>query len=157
MGPAANTIAMLLSEAEYRWSAEPDGRQIPLSIWRQRMSHITRVRLVVRRPNPHYQDTPDLEALINQSDAEVARLELQSEHGVDLNSPFLQQTIRHIEAGYGEGYLSGITSDGTESTYSTLLHSVEQTTEAPANDDGEVDLMSVLQNVAGQSDQGDTY
>lgn len=156
MGGAANALALLLSDQEHRWTTEPPSRRIPLIEWRQGVHKVTRARFVVKQPNPHYTDTPDLEALIEQANAEVARLELQAENGIDLDSPFLDQTLRHIENNYGEARLIGVRADGTESTYSTAMHAEELTTEAATNADGEVDLMSLLQAVAGSTDQDDT-
>ncbi|WNV83706.1 hypothetical protein [Umezawaea sp. Da 62-37] len=155
MGAAANALALLLSDQEHRWTTEPPSRSIPLSEWRLGVEKVTRARFVLRKPNPHYTDTPDLEALIDGADAETARLELQGAQ-LDLDSPFISQTLSHIQNNYGEARLTGVTSTGEESTYSTTMQAEELTTEAGTNADGEVDLMSLLQAVAGTPNQDHT-
>lgn len=155
MGSVANAIAALLSEDDARWRAESLlARRMTLNEWVQSVDRVTRIRFFIRQPNPHYQDAPDLEALIEQAQAEVGRLELQADGGLDLNSPFVEQTLRHVdEHSYGEARLTGSTVDGTESVYATDIQTVEEVTEAPTHPEtGEVGQASLAEAVAAEAE-----
>ncbi|MFI6026387.1 hypothetical protein [Amycolatopsis magusensis] len=155
MGSVANAVASLLTEGDARWRAESLlARRMTLSQWREGIDRVTRIRFYIRQPNPHYQDAPDLEALIEQAQAEVGRLELQADGGLDLESPFVEQTLRHVdEHGYGDARLTGKTADGAESVYSTEIHTVEEVTEAPAHPEtGEVGQASLADAVAAETE-----
>lgn len=155
MGAVANAIAALLSEEDARWRAESLlATRMALSEWVQGVDRVTRIRFFIRQPNPHYQDARDLEALIEQAQAKFARLELQADDGLDLNSPFVEQTLRHVdEHSYGEARLTGSTADGIESVYSTEIQTVEKVTEAPAHPEtGEVGQASLGEAVAAETE-----
>jgi len=155
MGSVANAIAQLLSDDDLRWRAVSLlARRMTLAEWRRSVDNVTRIRFHIRQPNPHYQDAPDLERLIEQARAEVGRLELQSESGLDLESPFIEQTLRHVdEHNYGDARLTGITENGNESVYSTEIDTVEEVTEAPAHPEtGEVGQASLAEAVASEAE-----
>ncbi|WP_414936500.1 hypothetical protein [Amycolatopsis sp. cmx-11-51] len=155
IGSVSNAIAMMLSEGDSRWHVESLlASRMSLREWTQSVDRVTRIRFNIRQPNPHYQDAPDLEALIEQARAEVGRLELQAAGGLDLASPFVEQTLRHVdEHKYGEARLTGTTSSGTESIYSTEIATVETVVEAPADPaTGEVGQASLADAVASENE-----
>lgn len=131
----------LLSGDGHPWRVTTPGKKTTYREWLQTVDKVVEVKMSVRRPNPHYRDTPDLEALLEQSDAEAAKVNLRSDQGLDMASPFVNQTMEHIEAGYGEATMRGSrleVSGSSETIYNTALGSEEQGTEAPVGEHGEV-------------------
>lgn len=114
----------------------------------------------LRRPNPHYEDTPNLEALLEQSEAEVVRLEARSKDGLNIESGFIRESLGHVGAGHGDARLTGTVREESgerETVYDTEIGTEEQASEAPANpDSGEVSTESLQQALAASDDEGDT-
>ena len=140
----------LLSADGHAWRIGASGRKTTYRDWLQTVDRVVEIKMSVRKPNPHYRDTPDLEALLEQAEAEAAKVNLRSDHGLDMASPFVNQTMEHIEAGYGEATMRGCrqeVSGLSETIYNTALGSEEEGTEAPVGEHGEVsrdDLAAVL-------------
>lgn len=140
----------LLSEGEHTWRVSSPGKKTTYQEWLQTVDKVLEVKLSVRKPNPHYRDTPDLEALLEQAEAEAAKVTLRSDQGLDMASPFVNQTMVHIAAGYGEATMRGSrqeVSGQSETIYNTVLGSEEQGAEVPVGEHGEVsreNLVAVL-------------
>lgn len=152
----------LLTQEGDQWRVLTPEKEMSFSVWRASVDRVVSVKFRLRKPNPHYQGTPDLEAVLEQAEAEVAALELQSEAGIDTNAPFVQQSQHHVERGYGESRYVGLrgvaTSEPRESVYNSNLGSEEEALEVAVGEDGEVsqsDLSSTLALAAGGQDTGD--
>lgn len=131
--------AMLDQRTQERgWRIISTGPRITRQAWLDSVERVTEVRLVVRQPNPHWQDADDLQAVMETAAADVARLVLAASGGIDLDAPFLQQTLGHVDRNYGEGTLTGVRSDGRVSTFSTRLEAEELPEQLPVQDTGEV-------------------
>lgn len=161
IGAVTGAFKALLSTAdEEPWSIYSAARRVSLDEWLDRVIKVTHVRMRMRRPNPHYEDTPNLEALLEQSEADVVRLEARSKDGLKIESGFIQETLRHVGAGYGDARLTGTVREESgerETVYDTEIGTEEQTSEAPANpDSGEVSTESLQQALAVPDDEGDT-
>lgn len=131
-------IEAILSEDEFKWRIRSPREHMTFSDWRASVERVTKVRLRVIKPNPHYRDTPNLEALLEQAEAEVATLEIEAVGGIDTDSTFIVESQEHIDAGYGEGVYRGVVSEGHESVYNTKLETEENYEEYDVTFEGEV-------------------
>lgn len=147
-------IEALLSEDRFRWRVRSTRAELTFAQWRASVERVTRVRLRVVRPNPHYRDTPNLEALLEQAEAEVVSMEIQSDLGIDTAAPFIEESQQHIDAGYGEAVYQG-ESEGHETVYNTKLQSEETYEEFDVTVEGEVPHESLRTALADQHSAGD--
>lgn len=125
-----------------RWTVESVRGTNDLAEWLRTVSRVTSVRLTVKAPNPHYENEPDLEDLMNDFEAEVVRMEIESDTGVNTQARFLTDTQRHIDRGYGEARYAGVRVDGDEehhTSFNTRVGVEELNDEVPVADNGEVD------------------
>lgn len=134
----------LLAAGGDAWRIYVPGRETTFEAWRATVSRVIEVKLRVRKPNPHYRDTPSVEALLEQAEADLAKVELRAEMGlgIDTNAPFIRESLVHIEANYGEGVFTGVrdTSSGPrESVYNTALGSEQSALEVRVSEQGEAD------------------
>lgn len=139
---------MLLQLHNVPWKIRAPRKEVTFEKWRSSVAKVTSVRFRVLKPNPHYRGTPDIEALLEESEADVVRIELQADtdEGIDTNSPFVDQSQRHVESGYGEARYVGqkVTPTGArESVYNSKLNSEEETEETNADQYGEVPFDSL--------------
>lgn len=149
-------IEALLSEDDFRWRISSPRAVMSFSEWRASVERVTKVRLRVVKPNPHYRDTPNLEALLEQAEAEVVLMELQAESGIDTDATFIAESQEHIDAGYGEAIYRGV-SAGRETVFNTKLHTEETYEELEVTLDGEVpheSLKAMLDDRRGTGDTG---
>jgi len=160
IGAVTGAFRALLSTDGAPWSIYSATRPVRLDEWLQRVIKVTYVRLRLRRPNPHYEDTPDLEALLEQSEADVVRLEARSTDGLKIDSGFIRESLRHVAAGHGDARLAGTVREESgerETVYDTEIGTEEQTSEVPADlDSGEVSTESLQQALATSDDEGNT-
>lgn len=149
-------IRSLLSQNQPGWDIETISHKTNFEKWRETVERVTQVRMTVRKPNPHYRDTPNIESLLEQADAEYARLELNAEDGIDTDSSFIQESQNHIEQGaYGEARFVGVRGNDI-SVYNTALGSEEQPLSMPVKESGEVDQGSLARILDDQGTQEDT-
>lgn len=135
-------VRELLSLEGEKWEVESLRRKVSFEEWKDSVQLITRAKFDVKKPNPHYMNTPDLEAVLEQAEAEYAKLEIASKDGLDLEADFLQQTLDHVDRGYGAAEFRGIRSiaggNTVETTYSTEVGSEDEAVEAIVGVEGEV-------------------
>lgn len=153
-------LEALLSDEGARWKIRGVARQTSLPEWLQSVDKVTAVRMTARIPNPHWSGAKDLQALMESAEAEVVALELRSEEGLELDSPFLAQTQHHIERGYGEARYTGVVDDvsgARETVYSTKFGSEEVSAELAADPGtGEVPLPVMREHLASADNPADT-
>lgn len=149
----------LLSRDKEQWQIIAPTKETSYEEWRDSVDRVTSVRFRLRKPNPHWRDTPDLEAVLEQAEAEVARMELHSDDGIDTESSFVKQSQRHVERGYGEFVYVGVryadTPDAIESVFNSSLDSEEQAIELPADEHGEVTSEALGKSLADELDVRD--
>ena len=150
-----DAFGALLSEPNQRWVLKSPQREMSFAEWRRNVSKVTSVRFRVRKPNPHYQDTPNLEALLEQAEATLVTLQMTSDDGLDTDSTFIAESQSHIERGYGEAVYHGV-SDHGESIYNTAYRAEEVAQEADVNDDGEVSQDSLTEALSQEDTSGET-
>lgn len=141
--------ALLSGEGE-RWQVRSPTREMSFAEWRASVDRVTSVRFKVRKPNPHYQGTPDLEAMIEQAEARLATLELASDEGLDTAAPFIAQSQRHVERGYGEAVYHGVreeTSAAGETVYNSALGAEEVAHEVDVDEHGEASQASLTETL----------
>ena len=150
----------LLAQGGDTWRIQTPGKEASFTQWRESVDRVVAVRFRLRKPNPHWEGAPDLEAVMEQAEAEVALLELQAEDGIDTAAPFVAQSQAHVERGYGEARYVGQrnvgTSDQRETVYNTTLGSEEEVVEVAVREDGEVDRSDLAQTLAGDAHEQDT-
>jgi len=147
---------LLIADGE-EWFVRKSTRQVSFQEWRRSVDKVTSARFRLRRPNPHYRGTPDLEALMEQAEAEVATLELTSATGVDTDAPFVQQSQAHVEQNYGKARYVGERGSGTseprETVFDSTLGAEEEAVEVPVDaSTGEADLEFLAQTLAVEAD-----
>ncbi|MFJ9315747.1 hypothetical protein ACIRN4_16275 [Pimelobacter simplex] len=151
----AGAFQALLSDGGFRWQVRSTKKPMSYAEWRRTVDKVTSIRFKVRRPNPHYRDTPHLEAMLERSESEVVALELQSDEGLNTDFEFIAETQAHIEAGYGEATYRGV-SGGHEKVYNTAIQSEETFEEAAVNLDGEVPHESLKALLDQEASPGET-
>lgn len=160
IGAVTGAFRAMLNEPDQSWTISSLARTVTLEEWLASVVRVSHFRLRVRRPNPHWEDTPDLEALMEGMEAQVAVLEARSDDGVNVETPFVRQTLQHIGAGYGDARLTGVRQEESgehETVYDTEIGTEEQATEAPTNPEtGEVLRESLQQALAVGDDGGET-
>ncbi|MCL2489567.1 MAG: hypothetical protein FWF36_02390 [Propionibacteriaceae bacterium] len=143
----------LLSSDREMWKVSIPGKvAITYTEWLETVDKVTEVKFHLRKPNPHYQDTPDLQALLDQAEAESARLRLRSSEGLDVSSPFVTQSMKHVGLGYGDAVLVGQRQGPaglSETIYNSQLNSEESGFAAPASENGEVSADTLTKVLAG--------
>jgi hypothetical protein len=125
-----------------RWTIESVQGVKDLALWLRTVTRVTSVKLTVKAPNPHYENEPDLEDLMNAFEADVVRMEIESDTGVNTGAGFLADTQRHIDRGYGEARYAGVRVDGSgehRTSFNTSVGIEELNDEVPVGDNGEVD------------------
>lgn len=145
----------LLTEDQFRWRIRSPRAHMTFRDWRASVDRVTKVRLRVVKPNPHYRDTPNLEALLEQAEAEVVVMEMQAETGIDTDATFIAESQEHIDAGYGEAVYRG-ESEGRETVYNTKLQAEETYEEFDVTLEGEVPHESLRAALHEQQTTGDT-
>lgn len=145
----------MLSEGGQRWRVRSPKRTMSFGEWRATVDKVTSVRFRVRRPNPHYRGTPNLEHMLEQSESEVVTLEMQSNDGLNTDFEFITESQEHVEAGYGEATYHGVSEDH-ESVYSTMLEAEETFEEAEVNAHGEVPHESLKALLDEEATEGET-
>lgn len=154
----AGAVKMLLNEAtgsKDSWSVRAPGNELSFKEWREGVSVVRSVRFTVRKPNPHYRDTPDLQHIMEETEADIVRFEAKADHGLDLDAGFLKDTQVHVEAGYGEARYVGERVDAqghvTESVYYTEIKSEQEAEELPADQDGEVSFTGLAKTLGAKA------
>lgn len=138
LGSMIGAFRDLLSAGGNQWKIENPKNQMTLPEWRRKVIKVVSVRFSVKKPNPHYRDTPDLQALLESSEAINAFLELKNENGLNIDSSFVSESQSHVESGYGQSVYKGIKPDGELSVYNSELGSEEVPHEVNTNEAGEV-------------------
>lgn len=154
-GGLFRALERLLSLNGEKWTLSPEKPKVDLWEWKQSVSKVTQVKFIFKKPNPHYRETPNLEALLEESDAELAKLELASQEGLDTEASFISETQRHIDAGYGEGQYTGEKIDPNGevviSRYFTNVGTEEDGRTVRVAEDGEADIDAMAQVASGQN------
>lgn len=148
----------LLAQGGDQWRIETPTKVMTFVQWRSSVDRVTAVKFRLRKPNPHWQGAPDLEAVMEEAEAAVAILELENEDGIDSASQFVAQSQVHVERGYGEARYVGVrgagTSEARETVYNSSIGSEEESVDIPVGEDGEVtqaDLAEALVEVQTQT------
>jgi hypothetical protein len=157
----AGAFSALLSEGDYRWTLVGSRKRTTFDHWLGSVSKVISMRATVRRPNPTYGATPDIQALLEQEEAEVVSVEIRNEtEGITRDSAFVQQTEIHIERGYGEATYTGVRErDGQrhETVYSTSGGAEDDSVSALVDPvTGEVDAATLREVLARNEQEDDT-
>ena len=146
---ALGAIRALLSLEGEKWAVSPLKRSVDFEAWKTTVDKIIRAKYKLRKPNPHYGEAKSLEEIMESAEAEVVTLEMSSDDGLDLESPFLRETQLHTDRGYGEADFTGTRrGDGdtsVETKYSSLAGAEEEAIEIAVHDDGEVSSMDIAE------------
>lgn len=160
-GGVVKAIIELLNLEGERWEHKPFNTRKTFEDWVDEVEVVTRAKFTVKKPNPHYADAKNLEALMEQSRANVARLEVEADGGVDIESRFLQETRDHVERGYGTAIYTGVYHDESGRSvltqYDSETGSEQETIELPADSAGEVTSqhLEILAREGGNNDEED--
>lgn len=142
----------LLAQGGDVWRILAPTKEMTFAEWRSSVDRVTSVRFRLRKPNPRWQDAPDLEAVMEQAEAEVAILELDGDDGIDSEAEFVKQSQAHVERGYGEARYVGIrgvgTSEARETVYNSSIGSEEESVDVAVGEDGEVAQADMAETLA---------
>jgi hypothetical protein len=110
---------LLNLSAVYRWQVQPLVIERSFSDWIESVQVITEVRFRLQRPNPNWRGRREVEHIVEELDAEVARLEARAAEGETLNtnSPLFRQALDHALDRYGRGVVRGLDEAQTESEW----------------------------------------
>lgn len=103
----------LLREGSQRegWHVMPLTKETTLEDFAERVEVLTQFKVRVLRPNPDYKNRRRLSELMERTKAETLDIAAQSNEGVELDDPTVQEAIAHADAGYGH-YLAKGTEQG---------------------------------------------
>lgn len=114
-------LQALLNEASpfKGWEVEPEAVATSFEDWRANFARrIVKVAAVVKVPNPHYEDE-DVEELLDDAQAQAARLELTGDDLKLSDSQLLAQFFHHANRNpnYGHYKAQGVTSAGRRTEF----------------------------------------
>jgi hypothetical protein len=107
-----------------RWRVYHEKTEEPFEQWLSRVGRIERVRVRVRRPNPHYtgREVEDFVEGLNAKSAEIsARADPDDPQGIDRHDAFLEQMVAHAER-YGSYEVVGTDDEGARVEYRSTRH-----------------------------------
>lgn len=146
-GGVVKAIIELLALEGERWEHEPYNLRKSFEDWMAEVEVVTRAKFTLKKPNPHYAEARNLEELMEQSRAYVARLEVEAEGGVDIEASFLRDTRLHVERGYGTATYTGMYRDASGrqvlTQYDSATGAEQETVELPVDSAGEVTPQSL--------------
>lgn len=143
------------------WRIETPKHEMTFEQWRQSIDIVTKVRFRITKPNPTYRGTPHIEALLEEAEANAARLELVAEQGIDTNSEFIRESLSHVERGYGTARYEGVRNQGTAeevmSVYNSDLTAEEVAREVDTDAHGEVPSTTLAEALDPHSELEDNH
>jgi len=110
----------LLNQSQtYRWQVQPLVIERPYPEWRQTVVRVSEARFRLLQPNPNWADRKEVEHIVDQLEAQVARLEARAAQGEGLNdaSPLFKQALDHTLAHYGRAVVRGVDAQEVESEW----------------------------------------
>lgn len=125
------------------WRIQPARHEIGFREWRNTVGRVTQMRFNVERPNPNYQDRPDVEKLIDGAALSSAEIVLKSDQSIYTDADIVLQLLDHVDRGYGRDVAVGertVSGEVVESVYTSQLRGETEVAVVPANPDtGEVE------------------
>jgi hypothetical protein len=106
----------------YRWQVSPLAVVQPFSQWRESVTRVTRARFRLEQPNPGWEDRAEVEHILQDLDAEIARLEARAAHGHGLNTQgnLFQQALDHVLRRYGRAVVRGVDARDRETEWDSM-------------------------------------
>lgn len=130
------------SDPDAQWRIVPVRRERTFQQWAATVDSVNRIHANLERPNPNYEDRPDIENLIESLRAESALVDFVSDQGLQSDSALLDQLLDHVDRGYGNAFAVGYRNQNgerVESVYDTQMRGDTDVRRLPANPDtGEV-------------------
>ncbi len=84
-----------------RWRVSQEVEAVPFTRWVETIDRIVRLRVRVRRPNPHYGDRQRVQELVEGANARMAQIVWSADpealDGIDVNDGFVREAITHAE------------------------------------------------------------
>jgi len=96
-------LQALMNEASpvNRWRVSQEVEAVPFTKWAESVDRIVRLRVRLRRPNPHYGDRKRVQELVEGANAQMARIVWSADpealDGIDVNDEFVREAISHAE------------------------------------------------------------
>jgi hypothetical protein len=120
--PTSVTGAMqtLLSrQTPYEWHVTPFIVERSFERWAEEVARVTEARFRIDRPNPDWADRPTVEFIIDDLEAEVARLVAKAEEGAGLNTDgdLFRQALDHSLRSYGRAVVRGVDAHENETEW----------------------------------------
>lgn len=102
--------ALLSQDSDYDWVVRPLYVESSFESWLRTVERVTEARFRIERPNPDWADRPDVERIITDLEAEVARLEARAAEGEALNTSgsLFRQALDHVLRDYGRAVVRGV-------------------------------------------------
>lgn len=92
---------MNAAEPMHRWRVSQEVEAVPFEEWIETVDRIVRLRVKVRRPNPHYGDRQRVRDLVEGANARMAQIVWTADpdalDGIDVTDEFIRETISHAE------------------------------------------------------------
>lgn len=136
--------ALLNVQGQGRWRVERIMVNETFAHWRSSVTRVSKLRLMLRRPNPNYAGRPRVESLIEEANAALIRLVMEAPQddleGIDLEAEYIQQAIDHtVDRGYGSLRADGeqtINGELVERRYDSVTQGGELIQEVEASATG---------------------
>jgi hypothetical protein len=87
-----------------RWRVAQEVEEVPFEDWAEQVDRVIRLRVRLRRPNPHYGDRERVRGLVEGANARMAQIvwaaDAEALDGIDVNDAFVREAIQHAQT-YG--------------------------------------------------------
>lgn len=84
-----------------RWRVSQEVEEVPFVEWAETVDRVIRLRIRVKRPNPHYGNRKRVEELVEGANARMAQIVWSADpealDGIDVNDEFIREAISHAE------------------------------------------------------------
>lgn len=107
----SNLQALFNRHGAYRWAVTPIALRRTYGEWRDTVSRVSAVNLLIAYPNPNWTGRKKLEDLVEGLEAEAVRIKARAKEedgGINTDSDWFTEAMDHIRRGYGRADLVGV-------------------------------------------------
>jgi hypothetical protein len=122
----SNVQALLNLQGAFRWIVTPIALRRTYREWRDTVSRVSAVNLLLTYPNPNWTGREKLEDLVEGLEAEVVRIKARAKDddgGINTDSDWFAEAMDHIRRGYGRADLEG--PDNTTGSLSRFTETID--------------------------------
>lgn len=108
-----NLQALLNQQSTYDWEVAPLSLKRTFEDWHSSVTSIATLTVLLRRPNPNWEDREKIADLLDELQAESVRMTARASEGVSINadSSWFTQMMDHVRRGYGQVTMTGVNQE----------------------------------------------